>query len=78
MIFVLASTVVSTSAALVRYRWRLAFLRHVYDLGGRKDLCAAAQAIRSRPAVLRRRCPCHQRLAEVISISERSSDQSVA
>jgi len=72
-VIVIVSTGVPASAGLVRYRWRLAFLRHVYDQGGRKDLCEAAQAIRSRPPKVRRRCSCHRRLAEVVSIRNRSA-----
>jgi hypothetical protein len=71
---VMVTTGVPAAAGLVRYSMRLSFLRYVYNEGGRKDLCVAARAVKNRP-VLRRRCSCHRRIAE---IEAKGSDESAA
>lgn len=55
---VLVGTGLTAVAGLIRYGLRLAFLRHVYNQGGRKDLDAAARATGTRPMITRR-CSCH-------------------
>jgi hypothetical protein len=54
---VLLGTGLTTVTGLARYGLRLAFLRHVYNHGGRKDLDVAARATENR-AIITRRCSC--------------------
>jgi hypothetical protein len=51
-VVVVVTTGVTAVVGLVRYALRLAFLRHVYNEGGRKDLGAAAKAVENRPVLV--------------------------